>query len=150
MVKNISTLRSAFSADGIILASALASDTTINYKALYNDASKRYLTQLAELHNFDNYTECVAAIENQDPYERVLNMRALLMHAARQGANGAMNLFWIYSSGFRLDVNSVEAFSKRGNARRDKEVAPVLRFLNTYGSGQPECGAILGFVCQDV
>ncbi len=93
MVKNISTLRSAFSADGIILASALASDTTINYKALYNDASKRYLTQLAELHNFDNYTECVAAIENQDPYERVLNMRALLMHAARQGANGAMNLF---------------------------------------------------------
>ena len=93
MVKNISTLRSAFSADGIILASALASDTTINYKALYNDASKRYLTQLAKLHNFDNYTECVAAIENQDPYERVLNMRALLMHAARQGANGAMNLF---------------------------------------------------------
>ena len=48
---------------------------------------------MAKLHNFDNYTECVAAIENQDPYERVLNMRALLMHAARQGANGAMNLF---------------------------------------------------------
>ena len=93
MVKNISTLRSAFSVDGIILASALASDTTINYKALYNDASKRYQTQLAELHNFDNYTECVATIENQDPYERVLNMRALLMHAARQGANGTMNLF---------------------------------------------------------
>ena len=71
MVKNISTLRSAFSADGIILASALATDTTINYKALYNDASKKYLAQLTELHNYDNYAECVAA----------------------QGANGTMNLF---------------------------------------------------------
>ena len=93
MVKNIATLRSAFSADGIILTSALASDTTINYKALYNDASKRYLAQLAGLHNYDNYTECIAAIDAQDPYERVLNMRALLMHAARQGSNGTMNLF---------------------------------------------------------
>lgn len=92
MVKNIANLRSAFSADGIILAGALASDTTINYNALYNDASKRYLAQLTELHNFDNYTECVTAIEAQEPYERVLHMRALLMHAARQVASGA-NLF---------------------------------------------------------
>ena len=93
MVKNIATLRSAFSSDGIILTSALASDTTINYKALYNDASKKYLAQLEELYNYDDYKECVVAIENQDPYERVLNMRALLMHASRQGANGTMNLF---------------------------------------------------------
>lgn len=93
MVKNIATLRSAFSVDGIILASALASDTITNYKSLYNDASKRYLAQLTELHNYENYTECVAAIEAQDPYERVLNTRALLMHAARQGANGARSLF---------------------------------------------------------
>lgn len=93
MVKNISTLRSAFSTDGIILASALASDTTINYKALYNDASKKYQSQLEKLHNYDNYQECVAAINTQDPYERVLNMRALLMHASRQGSGGVMNLF---------------------------------------------------------
>lgn len=93
MVKNISTLRSAFSTDGIILASALASDTTINYKALYNEASKKYQSQLEKLHNYDNYQECVAAINTQDPYERVLNMRALLMHASRQGAGGVMNLF---------------------------------------------------------
>lgn len=46
MVKNIATLRSAFSSDGIILTSALASDTTINYKALYNEASKKYRAQL--------------------------------------------------------------------------------------------------------
>ena len=93
MVKNISTLRSAFSTDGIILASALASDTTINYKALYNEASKKYQSQLEKLHNYDNYQECVAAINMQDPYERVLNMRALLMHASRQGSGGVMNLF---------------------------------------------------------
>ncbi|MBO7602374.1 MAG: hypothetical protein J6S94_05020 [Bacteroidaceae bacterium] len=93
MVKNISTLRSAFSTDGIILASALASDTTINYKALYNEASKKYQSQLEKLYNYDNYQECVAAINTQDPYERVLNMRALLMHASRQGSGGVMNLF---------------------------------------------------------
>lgn len=93
MVKNISTLRSAFSTDGIILASALASDTSINYKALYNEASKKYQSQLEKLHNYDNYQECVAAINTQDPYERVLNMRALLMHASRQGSGGVMNLF---------------------------------------------------------
>ena len=93
MVKNISTLRSAFSTDGIILASALASDTTINYKALYNEASKKYQAQLEKLHNYENYQDCVAAINTQDPYERVLNMRALLMHASRQGSNGVMNLF---------------------------------------------------------
>ena len=93
MVKNISTLRSAFSTDGIILASALASDTTINYKGLYNEASKKYQSQLEKLHNYDNYQECVAAINTQDPYERVLNMRALLMHASRQGSGGVMNLF---------------------------------------------------------
>ena len=93
MVKNIATLRSAFSTDGIILASALASDTTINYKALYNEASKKYQSQLEKLHNYENYQDCVAAINTQDPYERVLNMRALLMHASRQGSGGVMNLF---------------------------------------------------------
>ncbi len=93
MVKNISTLRSAFSTDGIILASALASDTTINYKALYNEASKKYQSQLEKLHNYDNYQECVAASNTQDPYERVLKMSSLLMHASRQGSGGVMNLF---------------------------------------------------------
>ena len=112
MVKNIATLRSAFSADGIILASALASDTTINYKALYNDASKRYMAQLTELHNYDNYTECVAAIEAQDPYERVLNIRALLMHAARQSANGTMNLFGYTAQDLEWMLNSLKPLVK--------------------------------------
>ena len=93
MVKNIATLRSAFSADGIILASTLASDTTINYNALYNEASKKYQTQLGKLHNYENYRECVAAIKEQDPYERVLKMRALLMYASRQSASGNVDLF---------------------------------------------------------
>ena len=93
MVKNIATLRSAFSADGIILASTLASDTTINYNALYNEASKKYQAQLEKLHNYENYRECVVAIKEQDPYERVLKMRALLMYASRQSASGNMDLF---------------------------------------------------------
>lgn len=105
MVKNIATLRSAFSSDGIILASALASDTTINYKALYNEASKKYQTQLSKLHNFDNYKECIGAVEAMDPYERVLNMRALLMHASRQGAGGAMNLFGYTSQDIEWMLN---------------------------------------------
>lgn len=93
MVKNIATLRSAFSADGIILASTLASDTTINYNALYNEASKKYQAKLEKLHNYENYRECVAAIKEQDPYECVLKMRALLMYASRQSASGNMDLF---------------------------------------------------------
>lgn len=93
MVKNIAALRSAFSADGIVLLNALSSDTTINYKALYNESSKKYLAQLQKLHNFDNYQECIPAVEKLDPYERVLYMRALLMHASRQGSGGVMNLF---------------------------------------------------------
>jgi len=105
MVKNIATLRSAFSSDGIILASALASDTTINYKALYNEASKKYQTQLSKLHNFDNYKECIGAVEAMDPYERVLNMRALLMHASRQGAGGTMNLFGYTSQDIEWMLN---------------------------------------------
>lgn len=93
MVKNIATLRSAFSADGIFLASTLASDTTINYNALYNEASKKYQTQLGKLPNYENYRECVAEIKEQDPYERVLKMRALLMYASRQSASGNVDLF---------------------------------------------------------
>lgn len=93
MVKNIATLRSAFSADGIILANALASDTTINYKAPLNEAYRRYQNQLMKLYNYDNYQECMAVIETQDPYERVLNMRALLMYASRQGDGTLMSLF---------------------------------------------------------
>lgn len=112
MVKNIATLRSAFSSDGIILTSALASDTTINYKALYNEASKKYRAQLEKLHNYENYQECVAIVNEQDPYERVLNMRALLMHASRQGSGGSMNLFGYTAQDLEWVVNSVMSLVK--------------------------------------
>lgn len=127
MVKNIATLRSAFSSDGIILASALASDTTINYKALYNEASKKYQAQLEKLHNYANYQECVAIVNEQDPYERVLNMRALLMHASRQGSGGSMNLFGYTAQDLEWVVNSVMSLVK--------EVMPgeILKLPQYYG-----------------
>ena len=84
MVKNIATLRSAVSIDGIILASALASDTTINYKALYNEASKKYLKQLENLPNYKNFRAYVESLNSKEPYERVLDCRATLIYASRQ------------------------------------------------------------------
>lgn len=127
MVKNIAALRSAFSSDGIILASALASDTTINYKALYNEACKKYQAQLEKFHNYENYQECVAVVNEQDPYERVLNMRALLMHAARQGSGGSMNLFGYTAQDLEWVVNSVMSLVK--------EVMPgeILKLPQYYG-----------------
>lgn len=107
MVTNIVTLRSAFSADDIFLAHALAKDITVNYENLYNEASKRYLTELKKLNNYDNYKQCIATIEAQDPYERVLNMRALLMHASRQSPSGNMDLFGYFVKDLDWIVNPI-------------------------------------------
>ena len=107
MVKNIATLRSAFSSDGIILTSTLASDTTINYKTLYNEASDRYLARLTKLNNYENFQECVAVIKAQDPYTRVLNMRALLMYASRQSACGNMDLFGYAAQDLESMINPI-------------------------------------------
>lgn len=113
MVKNIASLRSAFSLDGIVLASALANDITSNYKALYNEARKKYQVQLEKLHNYENYRECVAIVNELDPFERVLNMRALLMHASRQGTVGSIkNLFGYTAQDLGWMVNSVMPFVK--------------------------------------
>lgn len=92
MAKNIATLRSAFSTDGIVLSSALASDTTVNYKALYNEASKKYLKQLSELPNYDVFEPCVNVLGNEDPYERAVHSRAMLMYASRQ-LDAVMRMF---------------------------------------------------------
>ena len=107
MVTNIVTLRSAFSADDIFLAHALAKDITVNYENLYNEASKRYLAELKKLNNYDNYKQCIATIEAQDPYERVLNMRALLMHASRQSPSGNMDLFGYFVKDLDWIVNPI-------------------------------------------
>ena len=141
MVKNIATLRSAFSSDGIILASALASDTTINYKALYNEASKKYQTQLSKLHNFDNYKECIGAVEAMDPYERVLNMSttdACLSSGSRWGHES----LWLYVSGHRMDVESVDSDGERYPPRRNNKITTVLRISHFDGFVQPECGTV--------
>ena len=112
MIKNIATLRCAFSSDGIILASALASDTIVNYKTLYNEASKKYLAQLEKLRNFENYQECVKVVSELDPYERMLKMRALLMHASRQNLNGSMNLFGYSAQDLEWLINPIISLVK--------------------------------------
>lgn len=93
MVKNIAILRSNYSADGIRLAESLDNYTAVNYNALYNDASKKYHDKLMKLQNYDNYRECIAAIREKDPYERVVKMRALLMYASRRRDEGIVDLF---------------------------------------------------------
>lgn len=91
MIKNIAALRSYVSTDGIMLHTALANDTIINYKALYNDACKKYQKQLEGLPNYQNFRNYAEFLSNKDPYERVRNSRALLIYASRQ--TGAMRLF---------------------------------------------------------
>ena len=143
-------MRSAFSTDGIILASALASDTTINYKALYNEASKKYQSQLEKLHNYDNYQECVAAINTQDPYERVLNMRALLMHASRQGSGGVMNLFGYTAQDLEWIVGPLMPMVKEVMPGGNSKAASVLWILYFDRFGKSKRRAIPRLVCQDV
>lgn len=86
MVKNIATLRSAVSSDGIILSGALASDTTVNYKALYDDASKKNLRALESLPNYENFCTWAKSLSdgNKEPYEKALLSRSMLMYASRQ------------------------------------------------------------------
>ena len=93
MVKNIAVLRSNYSVDGIRLVESLDSYTAVNYNTLYNGACKKYLGKLMKLQNYDNYRECIAAIQKRDPYERAVEMRALLMYASRRRDEGVIDLF---------------------------------------------------------
>lgn len=88
MARGIAGLRSGVSQDGIILFNSMASDSFESYTEVYNDASKRYLNQLSKLSNYDNFSDCAAHLSNEDPYERVINSRAMLMYASRQSEIG--------------------------------------------------------------
>ncbi len=93
MTRAISAQRSEYSSAGIGFFTSLAASTKVNYKALYNEASKKYIGQLALLPNYETYQECVAAFEQDEPYERAVRSRAMLMHASRQTDVGNMRLF---------------------------------------------------------
>lgn len=93
MTRAIATQRSEYSSAGIGLFTSLAASTKVNYKALYNEASKKYLERLAQMPNYDNYQECASMLEQVEPYERAVRSRAMLMHAARQSDIGNMRLF---------------------------------------------------------
>lgn len=88
MARGIAGLRSGVSQDGIILFNSMASDSFESYTDVYNEASKKYLSQLSKLPNYDNFRDCAAHLSEEDPYERVINSRAMLMYASRQSEIG--------------------------------------------------------------
>ena len=88
MARGIAALRSGVSHDGIVLFTSMANDSFESYTEVYNDASKKYLAQLSKLSNYDNFRDCAEHLNDEDPYERVINSRAMLMYASRQSEIG--------------------------------------------------------------
>lgn len=88
MARGIAALRSGVSQDGIILFTSMASDSFESYTSVYNDASKKYITQLSKLANYENFRDCATHLSDKDPYERVIDSRAMLMYASRQSEIG--------------------------------------------------------------
>lgn len=92
MARAIAAMRSKVSYDGIDLFSYLSDISTENYTSVYNEASRKYLTQMEKLPVYDNFRDCINALSNEDPYARVVRSRAMLMYASRQDECG-MRLF---------------------------------------------------------
>ncbi len=93
MARGIASLRSDFSSERIGLFTSLAGETAVNYRALYNEASRKYLSRLKQLPNYNTYRDSAMALSQEDPYERAVHSRAMLMHASRQTDTGNMRLF---------------------------------------------------------
>ncbi len=93
MVRGIAALRSDFSSAGISLFTSLAGEIAVNYKALYNEACRKYLSRLEQLPNYGTYRDSATALSQEDPYEQAIHSRAMLMHASRQTDTGNMRLF---------------------------------------------------------
>lgn len=91
MAKGVASMRSKVSYDGVDLFTYLSEISTENYNAAYNEASKKYLTQLAELSSYPSYVSCVKTIGQENPYDRAKHSRALLIYASRE--NNTPRLF---------------------------------------------------------
>ena len=83
MAKGIASMRSKVSYDGTDLFTYLSEISTENYNTVYNEASKRYFSQLEALASYPNYETCIKAISQEAPYERALHSRAMLIYASR-------------------------------------------------------------------
>ncbi len=84
MAKGVASMRSKVSYDGVDLFTYLSEISTENYNAAYNEASKRYFAQLEKLASYPNYETCIKAISQEDPYDRAMHARAMLIYASRE------------------------------------------------------------------
>ena len=84
MAKGVASMRSKVSYDGIDLFTYLSEITTENYNAAYNDACRKYFTQMETLASYPNYLSCIKAIGQEDPYDRAKHSRAMLIYASRE------------------------------------------------------------------
>lgn len=91
MAKGIASMRSKVSYDGTDLFTYLSEISTVNYNAVYNEASKRYFAQLEALPTYPNYEACAKAIIKEDPYDRAKHIKAMLIYASRE--NNTPRLF---------------------------------------------------------
>ena len=79
MAKGVASMRSKVSYDGVDLFTYLSEISTD-----YNEASKRYFAQLEKLASYPNYETCIKAISQEDPYDRAMHARAMLIYASRE------------------------------------------------------------------
>jgi len=84
MATTTASIRSKQSEDGIDLFTYLSEISTVNYTADYNEKSAEYLAQLKALPVYENFADGIEVIQKEEPYERVLHSRALLIYASRQ------------------------------------------------------------------
>lgn len=84
MAKGVASMRSKVSYDGTDLFTYLSEISTENYNTVYNEASKRYLSQLEALPSYSNYVTCVKAISQETPYDKAKHSKAMLIYASRE------------------------------------------------------------------
>ena len=84
MATATASMRSKLSEDGIDLFTYLSEISTINYTNDYNEKSSDYLNQIKNLSSYENFVAGIEYIMKEEPYERALHSRALLIYASRQ------------------------------------------------------------------
>lgn len=83
MATTTASIRSKQSEDGIDLFTYLSEVSTVNYTDDYIEKSAEYLEQLKAMPVYENFADGIEPIHQEDPYERALHSRALLIYASR-------------------------------------------------------------------
>ena len=84
MAKGVASMRSKVSYDGTDLFTYLSEISTEDYNVVYNEASKRYFTQLEKLSSYSHYLPCIEAISQEAPYDKAKHSKAMLIYASRE------------------------------------------------------------------